>query len=1638
MFQYPKGPSQAVARVRRAVIETLEHRRLLAVVINEFLANNNTGIVDQDNDHSDWIELRNTGASSVNVSGWYLTDDAANLTKWQIPTTTTIPANGYLLVYASAKNRAVAGQQLHTNFHLDGDLGEYLALVQSNGTTIADSYNPFPPQDPDISYGRGATSTVTDTLIDEDVAVKAKVPTAASGIDSTWRNLSFVPDGTWLSGTTGIGFDTDTSGVNYLPYIGLNVQSQMSGVRNTIYTRYLFNVADPSVLSSLLLKMRYDDGIIVWLNGTEIPSARRNFDAGATPAWNSTTSNGATHPDNDAILYEDIDLTSGLGLLQPGQNVLAIHGLNLSTSSSDLLLDPLLTAVRSVATSASFMVTPTPGAGNSVGTLGFVADTNFSVDRGFFTSPFNVAITTSTPGAQIRYTLDGTAPTATTGTVYTAPINISTTRMLRAAAFKTGWTPTDVDTQTYIFLNSVIQQSGPGVTGLASWGNNGPDWEMDQTVVTNPTYSGTIVNDLQAVPSMSLVMPWADWFGPGGQGIYISGSGIERAGSVEMISANNSGEFQIDAALEIKGNSSTIRWNNDKLSIGVTFKPPFGPTKLNEVLFNDPTYDKGAAQSFDKIILDAVYDESWMSSSSTQRQRAKFIQDQVMADLQNLSGGHAPHGRYVQLYLNGMYWGLYYLHEVPDDSWGEEYLGGDKDDYDVIKHNSSTIVSGGNTNYNSLLSLVRQNMTVAANYNAVLAKLEIDEFIDYMIFNQYGGNQDWASQNWYASYNRNPAANGKWRFHSWDAEFTFRDPNVTNVDVTTKNDTGGPTEIHTRLSASPEYKIRFADHVQKLLRNGGLLTTASLQAIYNGRALQIDRAIVGESARWGDNHDEPAYTRANWRATQDLMLSNFIPNRGGVLLGQYSARGLQQSLVAPNFSQYGGNVATGYSLTMSKPSGSPAAAKIYYTLDGSDPRVLSSGSTAGGAISGSAIEYTGAITINTNRRVRARIWNSGSWSAEINVVFLTPTPFPLRISELHYHPPVTSGVVDSDDLEFIELINTGASPINLLGVQITGAIDTFTFPSINLAAGQRIVVARTPSVFDFYYGGGINRTTSGYTGKLDNAGEAIALLGPLGETLQSFAYDDNSPWPTPPDGDGPSLEIIDPLGNPADPANWRASAVDNGTPGSTATPPTVVASSFNFNTGHTITIQFSQDMNAASFATTDLTVQLQPGGPLVNPSSFSYDAPSRTVTFTFASILANGNYHATLAAGSVTNTGGMPLGGALDFDFFVLSGDANHDRKVDSADQAILTAHLNQAGGFSFGDFNYNGTVNSADQTILTAALATWLPAPGAVSLPATSGDDVYRIRRESATMLQVYAGAAPTPTYRIMLGAVTSLAFTGGTGNDTLTLDASNGQILDTVPFTFDASTGTADTVNVIGSTNAEPISYVGGSVTIGAMNVPVIGVEKRTFNGGGGNDSLSVDDSEVTLMANAALASLVVTNDARLDVRDRMLVLRSGNIGTWNGSAYTGITGMIQTGKGDGSWNGNGIVTTMTQATTGVTTTLAIATAGETGYAGGTFGGISVSATDVLVKYTWGGDADLNGELNGDDYFYLDSHVLQSGAVFGFHIGDFDYNGELNGDDYFILDSNILFAQGSPPFFSGAGVEFASLNHEEFDELV
>jgi hypothetical protein len=122
------------------------------------MAQNDSVLADQDGDYSDWMELYNASASPVNLDGLFLTDNAANLTKWRLPAQ-SLPAGGYLVVFASGKNRAVPGVQLHTSFSLDAN-GEFLALVATNGTTILSSFGAkFSKQYADISYGHQTQGT---------------------------------------------------------------------------------------------------------------------------------------------------------------------------------------------------------------------------------------------------------------------------------------------------------------------------------------------------------------------------------------------------------------------------------------------------------------------------------------------------------------------------------------------------------------------------------------------------------------------------------------------------------------------------------------------------------------------------------------------------------------------------------------------------------------------------------------------------------------------------------------------------------------------------------------------------------------------------------------------------------------------------------------------------------------------------------------------------------------------------------------------------------------------------------------------------------------------------------------------------------------------------------------------------------------------------------------------------------------------------------------------------------------------------------------------------------------------------------------------------------------------------------------
>ncbi|NIS49811.1 MAG: hypothetical protein GWN94_01635, partial [Phycisphaerae bacterium] len=745
------------------------------------------------------------------------------------------------------------------------------------------------------------------------------------------------------SHSNGVLCTAEFDNISFGNEVGADLKASMLGVNASLWTRIEFEVEDPNTLDSLKLRMKYEDGFVAYLNGQQI--AEQN--APASLQWNSTAT--SDRPIEDSSVFEEFNIMSFIHLLlpKPQKNVLAIHGLNDDPANEEFLILPELVGASNLSV-PQYFASPTPGTFNITGAEGIVSDVWFSHKRGFYDASFQLRLSTEMDNAEIRYTTDGSRPTIIHGSTFNyntdPPINIDTTTTIRAVAVRPGWLDSPVETHTYIFLDDVIQQpTNPPGFPTSGWGYAGPDYEMDPEVVVS--YSSTIKDDLKAVPTLSLAMDVNDWFGSDGQGIYIQGELSERAVSAELIFPDGNDGFQIDCAVMIVGGSSVNRWKMDKLSMRLKFQSAFGPTKLRFPLFGDKATDE-----FDTIVVDARMNNSWAYGGSVginrpglgQRDVAQYTRDQFVSDIQNAMGGYGGQGRHVHLYLNGLYWGLYWLHERPDEHFAAAYFGGQEEDYDVLKHNSGTVVNGSATNYNQMFTVANAGLESDSQYQLIKEYLDVPGLIDYLLTNFYVGNTDWDHHNWYASRSRvNPAS--RWLYHSWDAEHVMEG---LNDDVTGKNNSGASTRLHQQLAQNTEYKLLFADHMHRHLFNSGVLTPEGATALYNIRLNDVDRAVVGESARWGDNHRTVPYTRdIEWITERDWLLNTYFQQRTNILFEDLKGRDFYPDVNAPVFSRHGGWDPTGFNISMSSSSGT-----IYYTTDGNDPRVPISQSSPGSEI----------------------------------------------------------------------------------------------------------------------------------------------------------------------------------------------------------------------------------------------------------------------------------------------------------------------------------------------------------------------------------------------------------------------------------------------------------------------------------------------------------------------------------------------------------------------------------------------------------------------------------------------------------------------------------------------------------------
>jgi len=502
----------------------------------------------------------------------------------------------------------------------------------------------------------------------------------------------------------------------------------------------------------------------------------------------------------------------------------------------------------------------------------------------FRSDPFSLTLSCALSQAQIYVTADGHEPGPDHGTLYRGPIRITETAVIRARVLHAGQWSSSIQTLTYIYVADVAIQSSM-LGDQAGRGNT-------QRVIEDA---------LLALPSVSIVTPNAI-------------SQTEGGISAELLWPDSRPGFQLDCGAEYFGGHSL---GYPKKSIRLSFKALYGPTRLHYDLFG-----RHAADSFDQLLLRSASHDGVFYENGT---KGIFIRNRWICDRQLAMDHPAPHGLFVHVYINAVYWGQYHLMERPNAAFMASYLGGEKEDYDAL--NKGVPVDGDLQAWNAMKASL-------GDYTDLQQHMDVTNFADYLILQFYGGNDwDWrASQNWMAAgAKQTPHA---FKFFAWDNDMILRRGLFASV-----LDKAGPHNLWQDLKsqAHPAFFRLLADRAQRHLRNEGVLTPDRVIAQFEQLRDRLAPSIAAETLRWGR---DTGYTVSTWYEQLEKVQTEIIADRSEVVIDQMRSAGLFPLIDAPLFMVNGHEQSSGPlfpedRLILDSPVGT-----VYFTLDGTDPQVL--------------------------------------------------------------------------------------------------------------------------------------------------------------------------------------------------------------------------------------------------------------------------------------------------------------------------------------------------------------------------------------------------------------------------------------------------------------------------------------------------------------------------------------------------------------------------------------------------------------------------------------------------------------------------------------------------------------------------
>lgn len=811
-----------------------------------------------------------------------------------------------------------------------------------------------------------------------------------------------------------------------------------------------------------------------------------------------------------------------------------------------------------------YLPTPTPGATNGMRAVAGRNVVTFSRARGFYDAAFDLELDATLPASTIRYTVDGTVPTATTGSAYTGPIRVTPntssairgTRVVRAIALHPEAAYAPISTHTYLFVTGAVDRAVDALVNQS---------RLVTSITRHATYGPLLPDAFRALPAVSVLLPQ----GP---------TTRERRGSVELFDpGQREPGFQIDCGIAATGTSSL---GSPKLSMAARFRVEYGASRLRYPVFAQGSmFPERAADSFKELRLrshshDTFY---WLGTrefpptpygtpSVNRNGDAQLVRNLWMDEMQLKMGQPGKHGRQVHLFLNGSYHGIYHLHEHADEDFMASYFPGVADDY----HSTGATLGGSDHGDGDTWDKVWSRLKGSVgNYADARRWIDVTNLCDYLVLSFYAGNDwDWTAQhNWSAAGPRLPDQGG-WKFFQQDSDISLQDAGAdcTDQDV--------PDGLFNALMRHADFRALFRDRVVRHCFRDGALTPGPAAALYDARMNELRLAIIAETARWQPSSSVAALPwdrDQEWTTEWNYFRQTFFPQRTTRFLLQLRRHSGWWPADPPTLSLPPGRVPAGSAISFST-----LTRTVYFTTDGSDPRLPGGGINPRARSSTSSVVQDSVAIIDQPTVLRARAYTGTDWSGLVDAYYVPEGIAPasvlnLVISEIHYHP------LDNAETEFVELLNTSAAPLDLSGVRLAGAVDFAFPPAVFLRAGERQVVCKNLAAFDArylaanspYFRGEFSRVGP-WEGSLSNGGETLEVLDQDGRRILACVYGTTASWPRRADGGGSSLELIGdetvPSGAEArsgwigDGRHWRASADVHGSPGfrGTTTPPSVV------------------------------------------------------------------------------------------------------------------------------------------------------------------------------------------------------------------------------------------------------------------------------------------------------------------------------------------------------------------------------------------------------------------------------------------------------------------------------------------------